>query len=73
MAAICWVSGQPANATCRFCGRFVAKDHANTSYPYFLTIYVGKNQTPKAMVVDEAIWCGECSPESEPVEMPQLY
>lgn len=72
MAAICWVSNTPANATCRFCGRFVAKDQAN-KYPYFLTVYVGKNQTPKAMVVADAIWCGECSPQSVPVEMPQLY
>lgn len=72
MTAICWVSDEPANATCRFCGRFVAKDHAN-KYPYFLTVYVGKNQIPKAMVVADAIWCGDCSPQSVPVEMPQLY
>lgn len=72
MAAICWISGEPANATCRFCGRFVAKDYAS-KYPFFLTVYVGKNQTPKALVVADAIWCGECSPQSVPVEMPQLY
>lgn len=72
MGAICWISGKPANAVCRFCGRFVAKDHAS-KYPYFLTVYVGANNIPKAMVVADAIWCGECKPESEPIPMPQLY
>ncbi|NDJ84279.1 MAG: hypothetical protein GYB66_00195 [Chloroflexi bacterium] len=72
MGAKCWISNKPANAVCRFCGRFIAKDHA-TQYPYFLTVYVGANQTPKALVVADAVWCGECSPQSEPVEMPQLY
>lgn len=72
MGAICWLSGKPANAVCRFCGRFVAKDHAS-KYPYFLTVYVGANNIPKAMVVADAIWCGECKPESEPIPMPQLY
>ena len=72
MSAKCWISGESANATCRFCGRFVNKDHAS-KYPYFLTVYVGKNNTPKAMIVADAIWCGECKPQSEPVAMPQLY
>ena len=72
MTATCWVCDQPANASCRFCGRFVCRDHAST-LPFFLSIYVGENDTPKAIVVSDAIWCGICRPQPEPIEMPEIY
>ena len=68
----CWVCDKPSHASCRFCGRFVCKEHANVQ-PIFLSIYVGANQTPKAIIVSDAIWCGICRPYPEPIEMPEIY
>jgi hypothetical protein len=72
MGAKCWECGSDAQASCRFCGRFVCKDHAS-KMPVFLAVYVGANQTPKAIVVADAIWCGICRPHPEPIEMPDIY
>lgn len=72
MAGVCWVCGKPAEASCRFCGRFVCKDHAS-KYPYFMAVYVGAANVPKAIVVADAIWCGICRPQPEPIEMPEMY
>ncbi len=72
MSASCWECGEPAQATCRFCGRFICRDHAS-KMPYVVTIYVGENKTPKAIVVADAIWCGLCHPHPEPVPMPDIY
>jgi len=68
----CIVSGKDADAICMFCGRGISKDHAQV-YPYFMSVYVGANETPKAIVTADAIWCGQCRPQPEPVEMPDLY
>lgn len=72
MAAKCWVCEGDPHASCRFCGRFVCKEHAS-KMPTFLAVYVGANQTPKAIVVADAIWCGVCRPQPEPIEMPEMY
>lgn len=65
-------SGKPANAVCMFCGRLVSKDVASKR-PYFMTVYVGQYDTPKAIVVADAIWCGICRPQPEPIPMKELY
>jgi hypothetical protein len=41
--------------------------------PFFLSVYVGANQIPKAIVVADAIWCGLCRPQGQPLEMPEIY
>jgi hypothetical protein len=41
--------------------------------PAILTIYVGEANTPKAVVVADALYCGVCKPQPEPIEMPELY
>jgi hypothetical protein len=41
--------------------------------PAILTIYVGEANTPKAVVVSDALYCGVCKPQPEPIEMPELY
>jgi hypothetical protein len=41
--------------------------------PYVASVYVGADNTPKAVVVPDAIWCGVCTPEPEPVPMPEIY
>ena len=57
---------------CAFCGRAVCETcyapHVN-----LLTIFVGDKQTPKAIAVSNALWCGTCKPHPEPIEMPELW
>lgn len=68
----CWKCGKPAVGICKFCGRAVCREHASQK-PYMITVYVGDNQTPKAIVVSDALYCGECHPQPEPVSMPEIY
>jgi len=56
----------------RFCGRAVCQEH-NSVMPFILTIYVGEGQVPKAVVVADALYCGICKPQQEPIEMPEIY
>ena len=72
MAAVCWVCEGDVSASCCFCGRNVCKDHAS-KLPFVLTMYMGANQTPKAVIVADAIWCGICRPQGEPIAMPEFY
>jgi len=44
-----------------------------TKMPAILTIYVGEANVPKAVVVSDALFCGVCKPQPEPIEMPELY
>jgi hypothetical protein len=39
---------------------------------YIITVYSGNNQIPKSLVVADAVFCGICKPQPEPVEMPYL-
>lgn len=68
----CWKCGQPAQGACRFCGRGVCKTCVS-EMPFILTIYVGDEYTPKAVVVADALHCGVCKPQPEPIEMPEIY
>lgn len=68
-----WKTGSDnVYASCRFCGRFVTEENAQ-KLPLFMSIYVGRNNTPKVIVVADSIWCGECRPQAEPIEMPELF
>ena len=60
-----------AHANCRFCGRAVCKDHFKTS-PFVLALYEGEDNTQKAIVVSDAIYCGICNPQEQPVPLPDL-
>jgi len=68
----CFFCEQPAQGVCRFCGRALCKNHMKTS-PYIITVYVGKDNIPKSIVVADALYCGSCKPHPEPVEMPEIY
>jgi len=68
----CWKCGKPASGVCAFCGRAVCKEHVS-QMPAIMTIYVGEKETPKAIVVAGALYCGECHPQPEPIEMPEIY
>ena len=69
----CFFDDNAARGVCRFCGRAVCKDHAEKRMPYITSVYVGAGNTPKAVVVADALWCGTCNPEAEPVPMPEIY
>ncbi len=67
----CWHCRRTAVAICRFCGRAVCEDHAETA-PFVLDLYTGKAGTTRALVVEDAISCGACSPRPNPVDLPEL-
>ena len=68
----CWQCGAPASGVCQFCGRAVCREHAK-KMPHILTVYVGQGQIPKAIVTADALYCGICRPQPEPIEMPEIY
>jgi len=68
----CWTCGNAAAGICSFCGRAVCKEHVSEK-PAIITVYVGEHQTPKAIAVSKALFCGVCHPEPEPIEMPEIY
>ena len=68
----CFLCGQPAQGVFRFCGRAICQDHFHPM-PFILTVYVGKQSIPKAVVVADALFCGQCKPQPEPIEMPEIY
>lgn len=67
----CWHCDRPAHGTCRFCGRGVCREHAQT-LPHIVDIYRDDEGKHKALVVADALWCGSCQPKEDPVELPQL-
>ena len=62
---------KPAQAVCRFCGRAVCEEHIQ-NMNYIITVYSGHSQIPKSLVVADAVFCGICKPQPEPLEMPYL-
>jgi hypothetical protein len=67
----CWHCDRPAHGTCRFCGRAVCRDHAQ-SLPHIEEIYSSSQGVYKALVVAGALYCGVCRPREDPIELPQL-
>ena len=51
----CFFDDNEAVGVCRFCGRATCKAHAEKRMPYISTIYVGASNTPKAVVVADAL------------------
>ncbi len=70
----CYHCDRPARGVCRFCGRGLCKEeHMKTTMPFVAALYVGAGNVPKAIVISDALFCGVCKPQAEPVEMPELY
>lgn len=67
----CWHCNRPAHGTCRFCGRAICRDHAQ-KMPFVLEIYRGKDSELKAVVVDDALYCGVCKPQDAPVPLKNM-
>ncbi len=65
----CWHCRKTAIGTCRFCGRGICENHLSTR-PYILQLYQHPNT--KALVVEDALYCGTCHPRPNPIELPDL-
>jgi hypothetical protein len=68
----CSICGKTAVAICRFCGRSVCKDHLQT-LNYIISVYPSATKrVTKSLVVADAVYCGVCKPQPEPLETPYL-
>lgn len=65
----CWHCRKTAVGVCRFCGRGVCEDHAKT-HPYILEVF--GPEVPKVLVVEDALFCGACTPRPDLLEVPEL-
>jgi hypothetical protein len=66
----CWTCRRTAVGSCRFCGRGVCEDHAGEK-PFILELYRGSDVT-RALVVEDALFCGTCTPRPDPIDLPEL-
>lgn len=66
----CWHCKRMAVGSCRFCGRGVCADHAQTK-PYILELFKSAD-VRKALVVEDALFCGACTPRPDPIDLPEL-
>lgn len=66
----CWHCKRNAVGACRFCGRGICEDHAKTK-PYILELF-RRNDSHEAIVVEDALFCGACTPRSDPIPLPDL-
>ena len=67
----CWHCDRPAHGVCQFCGRAVCREHVR-SLPFILAIYQGKDGAYKAVVVENTLHCGVCTPREAPVLLKRL-
>ena len=67
---VCWHCRRSAVGACRFCGRGVCEDHAKER-PFVIAIYRGKDMT-HALVVEDSLFCGACTPRPDPIDLPEL-
>jgi hypothetical protein len=65
----CWHCRRNAVGACRFCGRGVCEDHAQTQ-PFVLDLF-GAGPT-RALIVEDALYCGACTPRPDPIDLPEL-
>jgi hypothetical protein len=66
----CWFDRRTAVGTCRFCGRAMCEDHVQT-HPYILELYRTEDTT-KVLVVEDALYCGACTPRPDLLELPDV-
>jgi hypothetical protein len=66
----CWHCRKSAVGACRFCGRGICEDHVKTR-PFVLELFRGKDAF-QALVVEDALHCGACTPRSDPIALPEL-
>jgi hypothetical protein len=67
----CWHCRLVAVGACRFCGRGLCEDHVQ-SQPFVISLDRTTDGTSRALVVEDALYCGVCRPRADPVELPEL-
>ncbi len=67
----CWHCDRPAHGVCVFCGRALCKE-CKQEMPHIIAVYTGKQRTQRAIVTAKALFCGECEPCEDPIDMPEL-
>jgi len=67
---VCWHSRRPAVGPWSSSRPGVCEDHAQEQ-PYVLELYRG-GETTRALVVEDALFCGACTPRPDPVDLPEL-
>jgi hypothetical protein len=65
----CWHCKRTAVGACRFCGRGICEDHVRTM-PFLLELF-GVERI-RGLVVEDALYCGACTPRPDPVDLPEL-
>jgi hypothetical protein len=66
----CWTCRRTAIGVCRFCGRGVCENHAKER-PYILELF-HRSKATNALVVEDALHCGACTPRPDPIHLPEL-
>ena len=61
----CWHCRRTAVGVCRFCGRGVCRGSSTKTQPFILELFRGEGPT-KALVVEDALHCGACTPVPTP-------
>jgi hypothetical protein len=66
----CWHCRRTAVGACRFCGRGICENHVE-EHPYILELFRDQDVT-KVLVVEDALYCGACSPRPDLLDLPEL-
>jgi hypothetical protein len=67
----CWHCRKTAVGACRFCGRGLCEDHVQ-EHPFILQLFRSGDDVPKVLVVEDALYCGACTPRPDPIDLPEL-
>lgn len=66
----CWHCRRTAVGTCRFCGRGICENHVKT-HPYILDLWAEEGRH-RALIVEDALFCGTCRPRPDPLDLPEM-
>jgi hypothetical protein len=67
----CWHCRLVAVGTCRFCGRGLCENHVENK-AFVISLDRTTEGVSRALVVEDALYCGVCRPRPDPVEVPEL-
>jgi hypothetical protein len=68
----CWFCAKESKGVCRFCGRGLCEDHVRFG-PYVVDVHHSTTRgRAEAIVVEDALQCGTCRPQPNPVPLPEL-
>lgn len=56
---------------CKFCGRLICKECVELK-PYICAAFDEDGDNPKAIIVEDAAWCGECHPIKKAISLEEI-